>query len=97
VVVNKRFWDGIPADIRTSLQRAMDEATKYANEISQKENDEALEDMKKSGRTQFIELTADQKARWKKALLPVYSEMSSRVGKKVIDDFEQAIKVDGTN
>jgi C4-dicarboxylate-binding protein DctP len=97
VVVNKKFWDGMPADIRASLQRAMDDATKYANEISQKENDEALEDMKKSGRTQFIELNPDQKARWKKAMLPVYSEMSSRVGKNVIDDFEKAIKVDGTN
>src|SRR5829696_4674629 len=50
VVVNKKFWDGLPGDVRTSLQRAMDEATTYANEISQKENDEALDDMKKSGK-----------------------------------------------
>jgi len=97
VVVNKKFWDGLPADIRTSLQRAMDESTKYANDISQTENDEALADMKKSGKTQFIELSADQKARWKNAMMPVYTEMSSRVGKNLIDDFEKAIKATGTN
>src|SRR5215218_134406 len=97
VVVNKKFWDGLPGDVRTSLQRAMDEATTYANEISQKENDEALDDMKKSGKTQFIELNPDQKARWKKAMMPVYSEMGSRVGKNLIDDFEKAVKATGTN
>lgn len=97
VIVNKKFWDGLPGDVRTSLQHAMDEATKYSNEISQKENDDALEDMKKSGRTEFISLSADQKARWKKAMLPVYNEMASRVGKNLIDDFEKATKSNGTN
>jgi C4-dicarboxylate-binding protein DctP len=90
VTVNKKFWDGLPADVRGQLEKAMAEATHYANEISQKENDEALEDMKKSGKTQFIELTAEQKAHWKKALEPLYTDMASRVGKNVIADFEKA-------
>ena len=97
VIVNKKFWDGLPSDVRTSVERAMADATKYANEISQQENDEALDEMRKSGRTQFIELAPDQKARWKKALMPVYSDMASRVGKNVIDDFEKATKATGTN
>src|SRR3954466_13275981 len=42
VVVNKKFWDGLPADVRGNLEKAMAEATAYSNEISQKENDEAL-------------------------------------------------------
>jgi C4-dicarboxylate-binding protein DctP len=90
VTVNKKFWDGLPADVRGNLEKAMAEATTYSNEISQKENDEALDEMKKSGKTQFIELTADQKARWKKALTPLYADMASRVGKNVIDEFEKA-------
>src|SRR5258706_16268584 len=39
VIVNKKFWDGLPADIRTSLEGAMKDATKHANEIAKKEND----------------------------------------------------------
>ena len=35
VVVNKKFWDGLPADVRTQLDKAMKEATDYANEISE--------------------------------------------------------------
>jgi C4-dicarboxylate-binding protein DctP len=39
VIVNKKFWDGLPADIRTQLEGAMKDATKYANAIAQQEND----------------------------------------------------------
>jgi C4-dicarboxylate-binding protein DctP len=87
VIVNKKFWDGLPADVRGQLDKAMVEATQYANSISKQENDEALEAMKKSGKTELITLTADQKAQWLKALQPVYDEMASRVGKTVIDEF----------
>ena len=45
VIVNKKFWEGLPPDIRTQLDKAMAEATEYANAISQKENDDALEAM----------------------------------------------------
>ena len=31
VIVNKKFWDGLPADIRTTLEGAMKDATTYAN------------------------------------------------------------------
>ena len=37
VIVNKKFWDALPADIRTQLDKAMAEATAYANDLSQKE------------------------------------------------------------
>src|SRR5215831_8725915 len=89
IIVNKKFWDGLPADIRTSLEKAMAEATKYSNEISQSENDEAWADIKKSGRTEIIELNADQKAALKKAMLPVYDQAASRVGKGLIEEFEK--------
>jgi len=37
VVVNKKFWDGLPADIRTACEKAMKEATEYGNGQSAKE------------------------------------------------------------
>ena len=42
VVVNKKFWDGLPADVRGQLEKAMAEATVYSNEISEKENAEVV-------------------------------------------------------
>jgi len=84
VIVNKKFWDGLPADIRTTLEGAMKDATKLANDIAKKENDDALEAVKKSGKTQVIVLTADEKAAWKKALVVVHREQESRIGKDII-------------
>ena len=51
VIVNKKFWDKLPADLRAQLETAMKEATKYADTIAQQENDQALEAVKKSGKT----------------------------------------------
>jgi C4-dicarboxylate-binding protein DctP len=85
VIVNKKFWDGLPADIRTILEGAMKDATKYANDIAKEENDKALAAVKATGKTEVIVLTADAKAAWKKALVPVHREMESRIGKDVID------------
>ncbi|HLX23552.1 MAG TPA: TRAP transporter substrate-binding protein [Usitatibacter sp.] len=84
VIVNKPFWDGLPPDIRKALEGAMVEATKYTNEIAKKENLDALEAVKKSGKTQIITLTPEEKKAWKKALVKVHEEMSGRIGKDVI-------------
>src|SRR6202789_2892643 len=53
VVVNKKFWDGLPADIRGQLEKAMKEATAFGNGQSAKENEEALAAIKKAGKTEI--------------------------------------------
>ncbi len=84
VIVNKGFWDGLPADIRATLDGAMKEATNFTNEIAQKQNDEAMEKMKASGKIQFITLTADEKKAWKKAVLKVHRDSEATIGKELI-------------
>ncbi|MDP1525114.1 MAG: TRAP transporter substrate-binding protein [Rhodocyclaceae bacterium] len=85
VIVNKKFWDGLPADIRQQLDVAMEQSTRYANQIAQVENDTAMENVKKSGKSEIITLTAEQKKAWKKAMFKVHDQMSSRVGKDLVD------------
>jgi C4-dicarboxylate-binding protein DctP len=86
VIVNKKFWDGLPPDIRKTLDQAMADATVFADDIAKSENEAALEAVKKSGRTEIITLTPEQKRAWKKALVKVHSEpeIESRVGKGLI-------------
>jgi len=85
VIVNSKFWSGLPADIRGELTKAMDEATDYTNSIARKENEDALEDIKKSGKTTLHYLTDAQKAAWQKAMAPTYKWAEGRVGKEVLD------------
>lgn len=90
VIVNKKFWDGLPDDVRAGLDKAMVEATAYANEIAQKENDDSMEAMKKSGKTDFHTPTAAEKKAWVEAAKPVHKEMASRVGKELIEAIYKA-------
>jgi C4-dicarboxylate-binding protein DctP len=84
VIVNKKFWDGLPADIRTQLETAMREATTYEKAIAQRDNDMALDAIKKSGKTQLYNLSAQEQAEWRKVLLPVQKQMEERIGKDLI-------------
>jgi C4-dicarboxylate-binding protein DctP len=85
VITNKKFWDGLPADVRGALEQAMQEATGYANKIAQEENDNALAKVKESGKTQIYTPTAAERAELKKAMIKTHGEMASRIGKETID------------
>ena len=84
VIVNKKFWDGLPADIRVALDKAMKEATTFEKAIAQRDNDMALDAIKKAGKTEIYTLSVKEQADWRKALLPVQQQMESRIGKDLI-------------
>ena len=94
VIVNKKFWDGLDATVRGQLEDAMKQATAYANQIAQDENDQALEAVKKSGKTTIYTPTAEERTALKKALVPVHKQMESRIGKETIQDVYQATGFD---
>ena len=84
VIVNKKFWDGLPPDIRGQLEKAMREATTFEKAIAQRDNDQALDAIKKAGKTQIYTLTVQEQAEWRKALAPVQKTMEARIGKDLI-------------
>ncbi|WP_454644518.1 TRAP transporter substrate-binding protein [Bradyrhizobium liaoningense] len=92
VIVNKKFWDDLPADIRDQLSKAMKEATAFSNTQSQKENDDALAEIKKSGKSEIIKLTPEQDEAMRKAMEPVYKDAAGRVGQSLIDEFQKEAK-----
>jgi C4-dicarboxylate-binding protein DctP len=84
VVVNKKFWDGLPADIRGQLNQAMTEATKVANESAFKDNEDSLAKVKATGKTEIFQPSPEQRMAFKKALVPVHKQMESRIGNEII-------------
>jgi len=84
VIANKRFWDGLPSGVRSSLESAVKEATVYANKIAREENDKALEAIRKSGRVQVHTPTREEKLAFKRAMLPVHQKMEARIGSELI-------------
>jgi C4-dicarboxylate-binding protein DctP len=92
--VNKKFWDGLPSYIRKQLEDAMEQATRYANQIAKVENETALENVRKSGKTQIHVQTAAERQAFKKALVPVHQKMASRIGKETIENVYKATGFD---
>ena len=93
VIVNSKFWSGLPADIRKELDKAMDEATDYTNSIAVKENEDALAEIKASGKSTLHTLTADQEKAWRAAMQPTYQWAKGRVGNEILDVLSKATKV----
>lgn len=90
VIVNKKFWDGLPADIRTILEGAMKDATKYANDIAKKDNDDALAAVKKSGKSQIVTLTPQERAAWKKTMDKAHKDNMGRIGADIVTEVYRA-------
>ena len=86
VLVNKKFWMGLPADIRTILDGCMKDATVFANSVAKKDNDDAMAAIKKSGRSEIIYLTPKQKEDWKKAMNKAHIESMSRIGADIVKE-----------
>ena len=80
VIANRKFWDGLPADVRSALERAMQEATAYEREIALTDNEVALAAVREAGTTEIHVLTPEQRAAWQEALRPVHRRFEKRIG-----------------
>ncbi|MEC5159707.1 C4-dicarboxylate-binding protein DctP [Janthinobacterium sp. CG_23.3] len=84
VIVNKKFWDGLPADVRGQLEKAMKEATTFEKAIAQRDNDLAMDAIKKAGKTQIYALSVQEQAEWRRVLAPVQKQMEGRIGRELL-------------
>ena len=84
VVVNAKWWNSLPADIKKGLSEAMAEATAYNNQIGQQKNDEARKLIVDSGKAKVVKLTDAQLAEWRKAVAPVYAQFEKDIGADLI-------------
>jgi len=85
LIANKKFWDAMPADIRTIMDGVTKDTTAYFNSVALKDDQDALAHIKASGKTQIVVLTKDEKRALKKAMIGVYKDVEPRVGKAVLE------------
>ena len=84
VVVNAKWWNSLPADIKKGLSEALAEATIYNNKIGQEKNDEAKKLIMDSGKAKVVKLTDAQLTEWKKSVAPVYAQFEKDIGVDLI-------------
>jgi len=93
VIVNKKFWDGLPADIRASLTSALAESTDFEKSYAQLDNDRALQAIEKTGKTEVYVLSTDEQAQWRRAMQPVQQQMAGRIGQGLVDAINKTTAV----
>jgi len=89
VVMNKSFWDKLPADIKGEVSAAMKDASAFNDKIAEEDEARSVAAIKASGKSQIYTPSPEDKARWVKAMLPVQDEMASRVGKDLIESIRK--------
>ena len=85
LITNKTFWNSLPEDVRKELDRAVKESTEFFNATAAKDNADALEKIKASGKTEIHVLTEAERKAWIAKLMPVHAEMQARFGKDFIE------------
>jgi C4-dicarboxylate-binding protein DctP len=83
VVANKKFWEGLPPDIRAVLEDSLAKATVFGNRVAKKENDDALEGIKQTGKTKITILTKSERDEWKKVMVKSH-EAADRINKDML-------------
>ena len=84
IVTSAEFWNGLPADIRTELEKALKEAVALGNKVA---IEKAIKDRQKiidSGRSKVLTLTAGEMAKWRAAMKPVWTKFEDQIGKDLI-------------
>jgi C4-dicarboxylate-binding protein DctP len=75
----------LPPDVREGLDRAVKESTDFFNTTAAKDNADALEKIRATGKIQVHDLTPEEKKAWIAKMMPVHVEMQKRFGKEFIE------------
>ncbi len=84
LVSNTTFWFAIPHQIRTQLEGIIDEVTFEVNRAAEEANQGDRERIRKSGTSEIIELTPEQREAWREAMRPVWKEFEPAIGADII-------------
>jgi C4-dicarboxylate-binding protein DctP len=84
VIANRRYWEGLPADVRRALEQALAEATALANRLSREKEAADLEAVRRAGTTEIHLPTREERQALVEALRPVHRAMEGRVGRDFV-------------
>ncbi|HET9551677.1 MAG TPA: DctP family TRAP transporter solute-binding subunit [Anaeromyxobacteraceae bacterium] len=94
VIANRRFWDGLPSDVRAALVQAIAEAGALAARLARERAEADLEAVRRAGTTEVHVPTREERQRFVEALRPVHRAMAERIGRGLLRDIYAATGFD---
>jgi len=96
VVISKKFWNRLPADMKKVVLKAMKEATEkeriWAKELNNAQLQKIKEYAKKTGKLEIDYLTPQERELWVKKLRSIYPKFYSTIGEDLIKKVIEAGK-----
>ncbi len=92
VVTQAHWWYGLTAAEREALLAGLDEATEWVRIHANTLNEEALAQIRESGRVQVRTLTPEERAALRDAFEPAYRKTADRLGAEFLNQVIDAVK-----
>jgi TRAP-type transport system periplasmic protein len=90
VLISKKLWDQLSPAEKKIIDDSADEATKFQRELSRRQSDEALADLKKAG-MQVTEFSPAELQRLRDKVKPVIDKHTAAVGADVVQQVQAEI------
>lgn len=85
VLTNARFWNGLPEDVRTELETILDEVTVKVNDMAKEFQEADKQQIIESGRTEIIQLSEEEREKWRETMKPVWEQFDDEIGAQYIE------------
>ena len=89
VVASEKFWNELPEDLKGILKQALDEATRFEREESERDEAVLLANLEKyakdnEGKLTIYTLDEAQKAKWQEVMVAIYPKLYDLIGQDLI-------------
>lgn len=84
VITSPSFWNGLPKDIRETLEDCVRIAIAHGNQIAASQNQKNRTAVLASGMTKVVELNDNDREQWVNAMKPVWRRFSQQIGESLI-------------
>ena len=88
LITNTTFWNGLPADVRSELDKIIVEVTAEVNKMAEELNQGDKQRIIEAKTTEIIQLTPEQRGMWVDAMKPVWKEFEDQIGADLIKSAE---------
>lgn len=89
VIVNKTFWNNLAPDIQQAVAEALQEATRFNNQLTVEMNERQFSELQKMGTMQIHMQTQEERDAWRQALQPVYDQFAPSIGEELMAEVEK--------
>ncbi|KFX71258.1 C4-dicarboxylate ABC transporter [Pseudomonas taeanensis MS-3] len=90
LITNTSFWNGLPAEVRSELEKINVEVAAEVNKQADALNQEAKQSIVDAKSSEIIQLTPEQRGKWRDAMKPVWKKFEGDIGADLIKAAEAA-------